>query len=312
MAILRRRDSGALVALAAHCLVGRSPACTLRVETPRISREHARIQFSEGGWTVRDLGSSNGTFVNEERLEKGGTRALKPGDRLGFGSADPWCEIVDASPPTAVVRRLDDDTMIAVDGSVLTLPSPEEPLVSVIESAGEWIVEMDDQARPARDGEVITIGGASFMLHLPAGSASTKDADPAVFRRGFGETELLFRVSRDEEQVEVTIKTAEKTVVLSPRAHHYTWLTIARARVRDRESAALIEAQRGWVSIDDLQRSLRLDEMHLNVEIYRIRKSLAASSVPDSADVIERRRGARQLRLGTDRVKILEAGVTEG
>ncbi|MFO0589961.1 MAG: FHA domain-containing protein [Polyangiaceae bacterium] len=306
MAILRRRDGGAVVALAAHCLVGRSPACTLRVDGSLVSREHARLQFSDGAWTVRDLGSSNGTFVDGERLPAGGTRALPAGCQLGFGSAEAGWELVDASPPTAMARRLEDEATITPEGGVLALPSPERPLVSLLESAGKWILEVEGQARDARDGEVVTLAGVAYMLHLPAGSASTAEADQNVFKKGMAETEIELRVSRDEEQVEVTVRGPAGVHVLAPRAHHYTLLTIARIRVRDRDGA-LVEAQRGWVTIDDLMRALRLDEMHLNVEIYRIRKAFTALGLQGGAGVIERRRGARQLRLGTERVKIVEA-----
>jgi hypothetical protein len=302
--MLRSTAGGAYVALAAHCLVGRSPTCTLRVDEPLASREHARLQYAAGGWTVRDLGSHNGTFVNGERLAAGATRALARGDRVGFGGPDaPW-ELSDASPPVAMARRLDDEGMLAADGGVLALPSPDAPLASVLEEGGEWIVEVDGQARAARDGEVVTLAGAAFMLHLPVASAATADAGPA--RRGLSEVELRFRVSRDEEQVEVTVAGPAGTHVLPPRAYHYTWLTIARARMRDR-AGDLVEAQRGWLQIDELMRALRLDETHLNVEIHRIRQGMAALGVPDGASVIERRRGFRQLRLGTERVVILAA-----
>lgn len=307
MAILRRSDGGEPTALAAQCLVGRSPSCTLRIDAARASREHARIQFSDAGWTVRDLGSSNGTFVNGERLSPGGTRAIARGDRVGFGDADAWWELADASPPAAMARRLDDEGMIAAEGGVLALPSPDAPLASVLEEAGAWVVEIDGASRPARDGEVVSLAGRAFMLHLPVTAASTADAAPIAFRRGFSNVELRFRVSSDEEQVEVTVDAPGGPRVLPPRAHHYTWLTIARARLRDRAKEELVEAQRGWVLLDDLMRSLRLDETHLNVEIHRIRQGIAAIGVPDGANVIERRRGVRQLRLGTERVVIVAA-----
>src|SRR5262249_45724746 len=157
-------------------------------------------------------------------------------------------------------------------------------------------------ARAARDGEVVTLAGVAFMLHLPVTSASTADAVP--MRRRLSDVELRFRVSRDEELVEVTVTGPEGSHVLPPRAYHYTWLTIARARIRDRAASDLVEAQRGWVQIDELMRALRLDETHLNVEVHRIRQGMAALGIPDAASVIERRRGFRQLRLGTERVLI--------
>ncbi|MFO0755037.1 MAG: FHA domain-containing protein [Byssovorax sp.] len=304
MAILRRADGSGYVAPAAHCLVGRSPTCTLRVDHPLVSREHGRLEHAGGSWFLRDLGSSNGTFVNGERLAWGAPRALRCGDLLGFGSAETTFELDDDSPPVAMARRLDADLTLAAEGGVLALPSPDAPLASVLEQDGAFVVEIDGQARAARDGEVLTLQGAAFMLHLPVGSAATVSPSAEELRRGLAEVELRFRVSRDEEQVEVTVAGPAGAHVLPPRAYHYTWLTIARARVRDRAARSLVEAQRGWINVDDLLRSLRLDEAHLNVEIHRIRQGMAALGVPDGAGVIERRRGARQLRLGVERVVI--------
>jgi len=64
-------------------LIGRSEECHLRPQSNRISRKHAAIRIEEGFAGVRDFGSSNGTFVNGERVE--GEQQLKNGDRLMFG-----------------------------------------------------------------------------------------------------------------------------------------------------------------------------------------------------------------------------------
>jgi pSer/pThr/pTyr-binding forkhead associated (FHA) protein len=48
----------------ASLLVGRSPACDIRLEFPLISAKHCQLEFKEGFWHVRDLGSRNGIRVN--------------------------------------------------------------------------------------------------------------------------------------------------------------------------------------------------------------------------------------------------------
>jgi len=50
---------------------------------PSVSRHHATVALIEGVLTVRDLGSTNGTFVNEERVQQ---RQLQVGDTLTFGN----------------------------------------------------------------------------------------------------------------------------------------------------------------------------------------------------------------------------------
>lgn len=47
-----------------------------------ISRSHARISAAGGGYTVSDLNSTNGTFVNGVKVEPGRSAALKNGDKL--------------------------------------------------------------------------------------------------------------------------------------------------------------------------------------------------------------------------------------
>ena len=71
--------------------VGRSRSCDLALRSPDASRRHAEIACGPGGWTVRDLDSTNGTYVNGERVRE---RALRPGDRIEIGAdAITFCEI---------------------------------------------------------------------------------------------------------------------------------------------------------------------------------------------------------------------------
>ena len=49
-----------------------------------VSRRHAVVGSAQGQWTVRDLGSTNGTYLNGERLAEGETRAISNGDQVGF------------------------------------------------------------------------------------------------------------------------------------------------------------------------------------------------------------------------------------
>jgi hypothetical protein len=64
--------------------IGRGPECELRIEDTYASQQHARIFGKQGGWYVEDLGSTNGTFVNEQRLAA--PALLQPGDRVRVGT----------------------------------------------------------------------------------------------------------------------------------------------------------------------------------------------------------------------------------
>jgi adenylate cyclase len=66
-------------------VVGRAPSSDIAIFDPTISRRHAELQVDESGLRVRDLGSSNGTFHNGERIEDSDAVALAPGDTITFG-----------------------------------------------------------------------------------------------------------------------------------------------------------------------------------------------------------------------------------
>lgn len=66
-------------------LVGRSPSAGLRIDDPRVSRLHARIEMREDGVYVEDLQSRNGTLVNGSPVH--GAVRLEPGDEITIGSA---------------------------------------------------------------------------------------------------------------------------------------------------------------------------------------------------------------------------------
>ena len=66
--------------------IGRATGADFIVDAALISRVHCRLTaLADGGLEVRDLESTNGTFVNGERIE---TARLAPGDRLQVGRVE--------------------------------------------------------------------------------------------------------------------------------------------------------------------------------------------------------------------------------
>lgn len=59
--------------------IGRSADCTISIPGDEISRQHAKLQVLPDGVAVEDLGSANGTFINDKRVHHG---LLAPGDEL--------------------------------------------------------------------------------------------------------------------------------------------------------------------------------------------------------------------------------------
>jgi pSer/pThr/pTyr-binding forkhead associated (FHA) protein len=67
--------------------IGRA-GCDVELSDPNVSRRHALVRDLDGGLAVEDLGSTNGTFVNETRIT--GITPISPGDRVRFGNTV-WC-----------------------------------------------------------------------------------------------------------------------------------------------------------------------------------------------------------------------------
>jgi FHA domain/zinc-ribbon domain len=62
--------------------IGRSPECDIFLDDVTVSRRHAVLQRADDGFTIEDLGSLNGTFVNRRRIE---SAKLADGDELQIG-----------------------------------------------------------------------------------------------------------------------------------------------------------------------------------------------------------------------------------
>ena len=78
------------VLAATGAVIGRSRDCDVVLADSNVSRRHARIAFGEG-WTIEDLGSTNGVHVNGRRVT--GAEPLAPGDRLDIGTVSARFEV---------------------------------------------------------------------------------------------------------------------------------------------------------------------------------------------------------------------------
>jgi len=91
--------------------LGRSPDCRVVVGGPGagvVSALHAELRYEDGAWRLADLGSRNGTYVNDRRLDA--PVVLGPGDVIGLGESGPRFEIAAVTagaplPPTFPERH---------------------------------------------------------------------------------------------------------------------------------------------------------------------------------------------------------------
>lgn len=279
-------------------LVGRSRKCDLRLPHPSVSGEHALIWWAGDGWSIRDLSSRNGTLVNGAPLSASHVHTLAQGDALGFGHYPiSWIVESTAAPmPRAV--RMDGKGEARTRDSMLAVPSPEAPLALVyVDPLQGWVLESADAMRAVEDLETVSLGDGVWRLHLPSVLSSTISSSPEALL--LGQVALTFRVSADEEHVQLQATVKGRAVDLGSRAHNYALLTLARRRLQEAAAGSVGEAEQGWMYQEELMEMLQLSRTQLNLLVFRVRKQFAALDVANARDIVERRPDSRQLRIGT-------------
>ena len=159
-------------------VIGRSRSCELTLQAGQASRRHAAVRFEDGHFRVRDLGSTNGTFVNGEPLAA--ERVLRPGDRIEIGGTIvTFCQVDEAmegAMQRSGRRRDHPDGAAALgDGEALRGNFEQIPSFAVLQ-----ILEMGSQTGLL---SVETADGASWMwlengrlIHAETGKSEGFDA----------------------------------------------------------------------------------------------------------------------------------------
>jgi hypothetical protein len=296
---LSSREGGKHILAATH-LVGRGDHAQLVVLHARVSRDHARISWMGSAWTIRDLASRNGTFVDGERLTPGVDFPLRRGATIGFGVTDGddvWT-LADDSAPAAGARDVATGEVVSASAQMLALPSDEAPELVIVRSDDVWEID-NESGRRLVNGDRVVAAGRTFELILPEAVPQTEVGPQA----GLVDAELIFRVARDEEFVELDVARKQDVFRVAPRSFHYLLATLARIRLTDRDSGHA-GSEEGWVHMDDLRDKLRSDSSRINLDIFRARRQFADLGFRDATALVERRRGLGTVRLGVKKVRV--------
>ena len=100
--------------------IGRDPISDVVLNDPEVSRQHVRLTLTEDGYTVQDLGSTNGTFVDGNRIS-GEPVVLQPGQKVSLGSGVDLVYDTGKSPEMTLVADL------ALPEEPEASPPPAEP-----------------------------------------------------------------------------------------------------------------------------------------------------------------------------------------
>ena len=115
-------------------VLGREGA-DVTVPDPEASRRHAVVRPAAGGLEIEDLGSSNGTFVNDARIS--GPTRLAAGDRIRIGASS--IQLESDQPPLAetVASAIPDDPA-AMKGTVAAPPAPPSRKRGCNDAGNSW------------------------------------------------------------------------------------------------------------------------------------------------------------------------------
>lgn len=163
-------------------LIGRDEDCHLRPASPAISKKHCAVLVRDGKIYVLDLGSTNGTLVNDEPLT--GEVEVKNGDRLKVGPLDFAVTVVGSTATTPVPDAIKKPAAgaapklapssttvkpVPVPKSVPKPASKAEILLDDADSAAAMLLGMGDEDPPGSEPHVPE---GSTVMELPAVDAA--------------------------------------------------------------------------------------------------------------------------------------------
>lgn len=290
-----------VVILAAYSVVGRAPRNVVVLRDHKASITHASISWNGTQWEVHDFASTNGTWVNGERVVGKTRKTLTCGDVLRFGSDTEHWDFLDDRGPIVIARCVTTNEEKAATNGILALPDDMNLAVTILlDGDGQWWVESSDGSRRiARHGERIDIGSETWELEVPPDTSfvGTYKSNAPL---SLATISLRFRVSHEGDHVGVDIVHEDGELNLGTRTLFDVLAHLANVRWKDAQDAYLPQADQGWYDMQDLMRHLGKNEQYINVLIFRIREAFSKAGIEGAEGIVERR--PKQLRLGTGRI----------
>jgi adenylate cyclase len=185
----------------ATLVVGRAPTCDIPIIDPTISRRHAEVDCGESGCTIRDLGSSNGTFVNGTRVE---ASPVGVGDVVTFGkvgfrlaqvAAAPAPVVNHATPGATIVRQLPvRDHSSSLPGRLGTPPKGRAQVSSEVDKSREKLAKLLEVSKGL--GRATDID--SLLNKIVDYAYQILEVDRVAILLGDDDSELAPKIARDK------------------------------------------------------------------------------------------------------------------
>jgi FHA domain len=304
MGAIREATTGRIRALEADHLIGRSYRCSLRLEESSVSGEHASLRWTGGTWVIKDLGSRYGTFLNAQPLQPGIPVTVQPEARLAFGREKGTWVVTDSGPPEVMIVPADGGAALLRRDGVIAIPSVDKPAAIVFQRKdGTWVLERDGRVEPVNAQSPFFLAGDAWRLCNTSPLEETSMSGDGREAMALEEIRLQFRISRNEEHVNLAASWCDRVVELGARSHHYVLLTLARLRLEETRCGEPT-AGAGWIDQEALLKLLRLGPERLNLDIFRARRQFGAAGFTPGAGIVERRSATKEMRIGVGDITI--------
>lgn len=159
-------------------IVGRQNDCDLRIPLSSVSRQHFEVRLNGSSLLLRDLGSSNGTYHNDKRVEEA---SLMPGDRIMVGPVV-FTVVIDGHPEEIKPVR----TMIGGEGTAVT-PTPSALMEEGDGDASSAVIDIEETLKQ----DVSGLDDSDEMEVDPLSSFNAVDDEEPLTRLEDLEIELL-------------------------------------------------------------------------------------------------------------------------
>lgn len=290
-----------------HTLGRRDGTVDTLLKYTYVSKLHAVIEWREPNWLIKDV-SKNGLKLNNKIIPAQKPVILNVGDTIDMaGMGEVILTIKDLSAPVPLLINQDSPAETVKIAQSILLPNDSAPELALFlcPDREQWFadnVETGEETGPYEHGDQVRISDTAWKFLLVA----EDDATTVVSSEQTSLDDIVFRfdLSQDEENAHLTLIDNGMELELGERSHHYLLVHLLRHSVQSDGDAA-------WLDTQLLMKELGLEETHLNIQIFRARKQVAAAlpNVAGHSTLIQRRRGA--LHLGIKNFEIYKEGVKE-
>lgn len=245
--------------------LGRATDCAVRTDDAMVSRKNCKISLQNGRWMVEDLGSSNGTFVNEQRIQK---QALAHADVVRCGSLQVrFVETADPAP--AAVQKPKTMSLEATSAPASVQVSPE--LTGELDAANLMALKDQELQTVAMERDALA-ARLQEVAHELEGMQARQEADQAELKKLRGEllqnrerlTDLQRQKSLQDDELHAQTRVAQELRAeldgireehLKVKARHDELVEELQARDRQLERAHE-DVQRAKQLTDELRQAV--------------------------------------------------------